>query len=586
VLQAAAQEGTWTVDFVEEQGQWKVDWIAGYTPRFLRWQNWEEHTLPRMKKRATEHFDIFFFPGSTAERYIERIARGKEEGYWGICNFLGADANVRIKLVLFEDKTTKHRETGHQGMGGAYDRTIVEVYNEKESLDPYHETVHILMGPRGSPPALFNEGLAVYLSQRLGAHALKDLDGGEATIENRVKELKAQGDWIDLAGLMTYTEIGSDRSRSSVAYPEAASFVKFLIDTYGRDKFLQAYGRLKNSGDREVQARNVAELAAIYGQSLSQLRNAWEAWLVVVAPPSAAVPVTKLVIHVTADGKMPDVLRLLPAPEETTEGDAFELYEKATGSLPKDLDWGPIMRWRQTAVRDLPLEEVATALRPCEASLVLLEQAGKRRQCDWPVIVKDVPPTLQACHNGALLLSLRARYHLGRGDYPSCVRTLGTGFALARHLKAGPNVVHSMFGAAVAGVVCRGIEQYVQQPGVPSLEAALRALPTPLFHERPADIGGQDPNMQETIQFMMRRANRHIIALQYIEALRSYATKAGRWPETLDLLQTGLPADPVTDQPLTYRRPTETQAILTGPVPEGGRARDGLQYELSIVKDP
>jgi hypothetical protein len=278
-LLAETQGQTWTLDFAQEDGQWKLDWIAGYTPRILVWQNWEEHVLPRMKKRSTEHFDIYCFEGSTAERRIEQIVQDKERGYKDICGFLGSDPNVHIRLVLFEDKATKRWETGHQGMGWAYENTIVEVYNKKERLDPFHETVHILMGPVGSPPALFNEGFAVYMSQRLGAHALEDLSGGQATIDERCRELRATGEWIDLAELMSYSEIGSAESRPPIAYPEAASFVKFLIDTYGKDKFLQTYKTLKNSNRPDVHARNAVELAAIYGQSLPQLRAAWESTL-------------------------------------------------------------------------------------------------------------------------------------------------------------------------------------------------------------------------------------------------------------------------------------------------------------------
>jgi hypothetical protein len=304
------------------------------------------------------------------------------------------------------------------------------------------------------------------------------------------------------------------------------------------------------------------------------------------AQPQAAAPVKKLVIHVAVQSKTPGELRLLPGAQEATDGDAFELYEKAIGALPKDPDWGKIMDWRQTAAKDLPLEEVAAALRPFAASLALLEQAGKCRRCEWPLIVEDeVPPNLRACRNMAFLLSLQARCYLGRGDYPSCVRTLGTGFALARHLSAGPNVLHLLIGSAISAVVCREVESYVQQLGAPSVGAALRAIPMPLFDEKHSEIYGQDPESQDEIRLLLRRANRYIIALQYIEALRSYATKAGRWPETLDVLQAGLPADPVTGGPLTYRRVTETQAVLAGPVPEGGRAKDGIQYELSIVKD-
>ncbi len=276
VVLAQTQDQTWTLDFVRDADQWKLDSLVGYTPQLLKWQNWEDYVLPRMEMRRTEHFDIHYFKDSTAQARVEQLVKEKERGYREICDFLDHDPNLRIRLVLFEDMQTKQWETGHQGMGWAYGTTIVEVYNEAEQLDPFHETVHILMGPVGSPPALFNEGFAVYMSQRLGAHALEDLGGGTATIAERAAALKAQGEWIDPKELMTYTEIGSRESRPPVAYAEAASFVQHLIETYGKDKFLQAYSTLKNSNQPDVHRQNAEALANICDRSFQQLCADWD----------------------------------------------------------------------------------------------------------------------------------------------------------------------------------------------------------------------------------------------------------------------------------------------------------------------
>jgi hypothetical protein len=275
-LTATDKGQTWSIDFIQQEGSWKIDWITGYTPRFLMMQNWKEHLLPTMDKRRTTHFDIYYFKDSTAEKEIDQVAEQKDKGFGEICRFLGKDSAVRICLVLFEDGQTKHWETGHQGLGWAYGNTIVEVYNKQEQLDPYHETTHILMRPFGNPPALFNEGFAVYISERLGAHALEDLGGGLSTIFQRVRELKSKGEWIELKELITYTEIGSRESRPFVAYPEAAAFVKFLIDEYGKDKFLCAYKVLRNSNDETIQKQNIKTLKQIYGKSLTELEKEWE----------------------------------------------------------------------------------------------------------------------------------------------------------------------------------------------------------------------------------------------------------------------------------------------------------------------
>ncbi|NIP23801.1 MAG: hypothetical protein GWN67_01250 [Phycisphaerae bacterium] len=262
------------IDFVMEDGQWKICNI-----RMVRDGNggdWQARLLPRMRKRVTKHFDIFCFKGSTAEKEIDKIAEERERGFREICQFLGKDSDVRIRMILFEDGATKYSETGHQGAGWAFGNTVVEVYNEKQKLDPYHETTHVLMRPYGSPPALFNEGLAVYMSERLGAPALVSMGGGESSIYERVGKLNGKGEWIELEELMTYTEIGSGKTNPPVAYPEAASFVKFLVETYGKDKFLKTYRTLRNSNDKATQEQNVKALETIYGKSLDDLKTEWK----------------------------------------------------------------------------------------------------------------------------------------------------------------------------------------------------------------------------------------------------------------------------------------------------------------------
>jgi hypothetical protein len=261
VLTAKDKDQTWTIDFVDDAGRWKIDWIAGYTPRILLWQNWEQRLLPKMGKRSTEQFDIYYPKGSTAEEDIEKIAGDREAGYSAISEFLGTKPRPRIQLILFES--------------------------------PYHETTHVLMRPYGDPPALFNEGFAVYMSERLGAHALEDLSGGKATIYQRVKELKGKSELINLGELLTYTEIGSKESRPPVAYPEAASFVKFLIDRYGKDKFLNAYRTLQNSDSEAVQQENIRALEQIYGTPLAELEKQWQKAFSSAQKPNAAVELKK-----------------------------------------------------------------------------------------------------------------------------------------------------------------------------------------------------------------------------------------------------------------------------------------------------
>lgn len=278
-------------------------------------------------------------------------------------------------------------------------------------------------------------------------------------------------------------------------------------------------------------------------------------------------------------------LQLLPRPEEMTDADAFPLYEKAVKAVPKELDWNKIKGWREIPVSQLPQEEVGSVLRQFEPILPLLEQAGKCKRCNWPLDFEGGPSfNLSACRNLALLVALKGRSDLARGDCDSCVRALGTGLAFAKHLSTAPTVIHLLVGVGVSASVCGEIELYLQEPGTPSLEAALRAIPKPLFDPEHSEFYGMDEAARARGQLLLMRANRHVIALEYIEALRLYAMKAGRLPQALDELNAGLPNDPVSGKPFSYMRLSDTQAILEVPRPEGGDAKDAARYELNLVK--
>lgn len=293
----------------------------------------------------------------------------------------------------------------------------------------------------------------------------------------------------------------------------------------------------------------------------------------------------KLILRPVGQAKGAADLRLLPKVDELTDANAFGLYVKAVQSLPKNLDWEKIKGWRQMPVKQLPLADVGSVLQQCDAGLQLLAQAGKCKRCEWPLSVEGDPPiNLNMCRNLAILAAVKARAELARGDYASCVRTLGTALALAKHLSTSSSVIHLLVGVAVSAIVYSEIETYVQQPGAPSLEAAIEAIPKPLFDEKPSDLYGMDETSRSKGQLVLSRANRHVIALQYIETLRLYITKAGKWPQTLDELKANLPNDPVTGKPFSYERVSDTQAVLEGPLPKGGDVKDTVRYELTIAK--
>ena len=229
----------------------------------------------RFLEHDSAHFHFYFFPSSLAARDLNAIAAQRESAFQKISELLGVSGPEPVRLFFFPDGETKRRDTGHTGDGWAFDRTIVEIYNEQTKLDPYHELTHILAGRLGDPPALFNEGLAVYVSELMGADALKSLGSPGKKVDEAVVAHRNEGKFIPLDKLLAFTDIGPEESQPTISYPEAASFVKFLIAKYQLEKFRQSYKSLENSADDATIHKNQQTFREIYGKLPSELEPAW-----------------------------------------------------------------------------------------------------------------------------------------------------------------------------------------------------------------------------------------------------------------------------------------------------------------------
>lgn len=97
----------------------------------------------------------------------------------------------------------------------------------------------------------------------------------------------------------------------------------------------------------------------------------------------------KLTMHRGGQPAGATELLLLPKPQELADADAFPLYVKAVKSVPKDFDWGKVKGWRQTPASQSPKDEVGSMLQKMDASLRLLEQAGK-----WPQTLDELKASL------------------------------------------------------------------------------------------------------------------------------------------------------------------------------------------------
>jgi hypothetical protein len=276
--------------------------------------------------------------------------------------------------------------------------------------------------------------------------------------------------------------------------------------------------------------------------------------------------------------------QLLPEDSECSDSDAVPLYTEAVQSIPKDFQKDQINQWIHEPLNKLPQEQAQAMLLQFKSTLELVQKAAKCKQCNWPDIESgEMPGNLGDYRHIADVLTLQVRLQIAQGKYDRAIDTFQTGFAMSRHLAEDSTLIQGLVGIAIGGRMCRQIEDFIQTPEAPNLYWALRNLPKP-FIDLTEQIELEMPEVREKIRLLMNRLDRHIATLQCIEALRLYAAAHnGKFPSNLgEITEVTIPDDPVTNKPFIYRRTTGSQAILEGPIPEGGTDKDSIHYELKL----
>jgi hypothetical protein len=230
------------------------------------------YDLSKFGNVSGRHLNLYFLPGTLAASKSREILVEREAGLAKIEEMIGMRFDGTIALILYPDMATKTADTLHTGEGWAFDRMMVEIYNKDTQLDPFHEMTHIVTGTLGSPPPLFDEGLAIYVAETLGSDALEYIVGPGHKIDEVLKGYKQQGKLIPLVELLAVANIGDTPERAEIEYPEAASFVEYLIEAFGLETFRKIFSTLE-AGD--APDKNRESLENITAKTFVELETQW-----------------------------------------------------------------------------------------------------------------------------------------------------------------------------------------------------------------------------------------------------------------------------------------------------------------------
>jgi hypothetical protein len=178
--------------------------------------------------------------------------------------------------VQVPQRVTYNKYVSRSHMGDLTGRYNTNGYAEPASFTIHtiwpidnHEVIHVYSALFGSPVALFNEGFAV-------AHQTDPVRGdltpkwSGTPLHDWARQFRARGTLIPIGSLLATD--GFRRFDDTTTYPEAGSFVRYLIDTYGLASMKRFFGG-GNAADSAESVR--AQFRAVYGLEVDAAERDW-----------------------------------------------------------------------------------------------------------------------------------------------------------------------------------------------------------------------------------------------------------------------------------------------------------------------
>lgn len=202
----------------------------------------------------TQDFVIYYQPYSLAEKNLVQAEIRIQKG-WEKAKRFTKIQKIKTPIYFFvvDDRTQFHKLAGYDNTGSSYHKsnTIIESYF---LLGESHEFVHLLTQQEwGRSKNWLVEGIAVY----------SDNGWDGKNLEKLCREYQQSHRLIPIRDLLKSNDFNSFDTQ--VSYPQCGSLVKYLILTYGWEKFLQLW---KNPN-----------LKKIYNLTETELERDWKDFL-------------------------------------------------------------------------------------------------------------------------------------------------------------------------------------------------------------------------------------------------------------------------------------------------------------------
>lgn len=186
---------------------------------------------------TTEHYVFHFSPESLAEKEIAIIAQGQEQCFSKICAVLQVDYPEKIHYYFSTSPLEIGRVFWEEGtpcngvaLCGRAQPKIYAVYNETVKCVGSHEDTHLISFKINYPESDFVvEGLAMFM------------DGLWWGVPNEVWTAYHKYQSPELAVRSLLDNEAFAQKGCQITYPIAGAFTKYLVETFGKEKYLAFY---------------------------------------------------------------------------------------------------------------------------------------------------------------------------------------------------------------------------------------------------------------------------------------------------------------------------------------------------------
>ncbi len=211
----------------------------------------------------TAHIDIVYPAGSFKSDAVEQLGELHEFYYQQLCAQLHVAPTWRLKLFIYESPQQKEKLIGesHTDITKPWLHQI-HINMADVGVGSKHEMTHALAAELNTSlmKVPMNSGLVEGIAVALG----DNLWYGEP-LDRAVALIFASG--ANVSPEQVFTNAGFFQSYSGISYAIAGSFCKYLLETYGIEKFQQVYA----SGNiSRVYQRDVSALLADWKQKINR----------------------------------------------------------------------------------------------------------------------------------------------------------------------------------------------------------------------------------------------------------------------------------------------------------------------------